>query len=99
MSAQAPSEKSGTLEFADFVHRVDRAVREAATVGALDAPSGDTARWSTRGRSATVESVAPRNVSVTLAGDRESPATTWYPCDAALVAVVSRRIASYLGEA
>jgi hypothetical protein len=99
MSAQAPSEKSGTLDFADFVQRVDRAVREAADVGAFEPGSGGAARWSTRGRSASVEPVAPRNVSVTLAGERESPATTWYPCDAALIAVVSRRIASYLGEA
>jgi hypothetical protein len=99
MSAQAPSERSGTLEFADFVQRVDRAVREGADAGAFDPGSGGPARWSTRARSATVESVAPRNVSVTLAGDRESPATTWYPCDAALITVVSRRIASYLGEA
>jgi hypothetical protein len=99
MSAQAPSEKTGTLEFADFVQRVDRAVREGADAGAFEPGSGGPARWSMRGRSATVESVAPRNVSVTLAGEGESPVTTWYPCDAALVAVVARRIASYLGEA
>ncbi|HEX3550682.1 MAG TPA: hypothetical protein VHT53_09915 [Candidatus Elarobacter sp.] len=98
MSAQAPSEKSGTLEFADFVHRVDAALRSSTHAERFDAASA-MARWTTRERTATVESVAPRNVSVTLDGAGESAVTTWYPCDAALVAVVSRRIASYLGEA
>jgi hypothetical protein len=88
-----------TMQFDEFVRDVDAAVREAATVGGFEGPTQTRARWETRGRQATVELAPPRNVSVTLAGAAEAPATTWYPIDAALVPVVSRRIAGHLGEA
>ena len=87
------------MEFDEFVRKVDAAVREAAPVGGFEGPSGTQARWQTRARNATVELAPPRNVSVTLAGSAEAPATTWYPIDAALVPVVSKRIAGHLGEA
>ncbi|MEA2689764.1 MAG: hypothetical protein QOJ39_866 [Candidatus Eremiobacteraeota bacterium] len=87
------------MEFGEFVRRVDAAVRDAAAVGGFDDASDTRARWETRARSATVELAPPRNVSVTLAAAAEPPATTWYPIDAALVPVVSKRIAAYLGEA
>jgi hypothetical protein len=87
------------MEFDEFVRRVDGAVRGAAAVGPFEEPSGTQARWAVRARVATVELAPPRNVSVTLAGETDTPATTWYPIDEALVPVVSRRIAGYLGEA
>jgi hypothetical protein len=86
------------MEFEEFVRLVDGAVREADGCGVTGATATQ-ARWETRGRNATVVLTPPRNVSVTLAGANETPATTWYPVDAALVPVVSRRIAAYLGEA
>jgi hypothetical protein len=87
------------MQFDDFARQVDAAVRAAASVDRFDEPSGATASWSARGRNAALALVPPQNVSVTLAGASEKPGTTWYPIDAALVAVVSRRIAGYLGEA
>ena len=103
MSAPPIPQQSGDLEFEEFVRRVDATVRDAATVGAFAPPAnsrpGSQARWETRARNATVVLVPPRNVSVTLGGESGTPETTWYPVDAALVSVVSRRIAGYLGEA
>jgi len=87
------------MEFEEFVRRVDGAVREAAAVDGFDGASTTQARWATRARNATIVLAPPRNVSVTLAAASETPATTWYPIDDALVPVVSKRIAAYLGEA
>ena len=91
------------MQFEEFVRQVDGAVRAASPVDAF--AQGKTARWTTRARSAEVAVVEPRNVSVTLGSagtpgpDARAADTTWYPIDAALVPVVSRRIAAYLGEA
>ena len=87
------------MQFEEFVRDVDAAVRAGTTVDRFEGPDAREARWETRARNAAVALVEPRNVSVTLAGSAEAPATTWYPIDAALVPVVSRRIAAYLGEA
>jgi hypothetical protein len=87
------------MQYEEFVREVDAAVRATATVDTFAKPQANLARWETRARNAAVALVEPRNVSVTLAGSSEPPGTTWYPIDAALVPVVSRRIAAYLGEA
>ena len=87
------------MQFDDFARQIDAAVRATATVDRFDEPRGATASWTARGRNAAIALVPPQNVSVTLAGAAETPGTTWYPIDAALVPVVSRRIAGYLGEA
>ena len=90
---------SNMMEFDEFVRRIDGAVREAAAVEGFDGPSATEARWATRARNVTIVLAPPRNVSVTLAGTTEPPATTWYPIDTALVPVVSKRVAAYLAEA
>jgi hypothetical protein len=87
------------MQFDEFVREIDAAVRAGATVETFEGPQANHAHWKTRARNAAVALVEPRNVSVTLAGSAEAPETTWYPIDAALVPVVSRRIAAYLGEA
>jgi hypothetical protein len=87
------------MQYEEFVREVDAAVRASATIDAFEKPQATLARWQTRARNAAVALVEPRNVSVTLAGSAEAPGTTWYPIDAALVPVVSKRIAAFLGEA
>ena len=87
------------MQFAEFVREIDAAVRAIASVDRFDSAHASEARWETRARNAAVALVEPRNVSVTLAGSAEAAGPTWYPIDAALVPVVSRRIAAYLGEA
>jgi hypothetical protein len=100
MSTQgAPAKESGSIEFDDFVRRVDHAVAAAATIGRFSGPSAGQARWETGLRNAAVEAVAPRNLSLTLGGAAGQPVKTWYPVDLALVPVVSHRIAAHLGEA
>ena len=86
------------MQFDDFARQVDAAVRSAASVDRFEEHAA-AASWTARGRNAAIALVPPQNVSVTLAGASEKPGTTWYPIDAALVPVVSRRIAGYLGEA
>jgi hypothetical protein len=87
------------MQFEDFVHEVDTAIRASAAIDRFELPQANEARWQTRARNAAIALVPPRNVSVTLTGTSEAPGTRWYPIDAALVAVVSKRIAAYLGEA
>ena len=87
------------MQFNEFVREVDAAVRASATVDRFDGPQANEARWHARARNAAVALVEPRNVSVTLTGSPEGAGTTWYPIDAALVPVVSRRIAAHLGQA
>jgi hypothetical protein len=86
------------MHFDEFVRHVDAAIRAAATVDHVQEPQGAAASWSARSRSAVVALAPPQNVSVTLAGGAEAQATTWYPIDAALVPVVSKRIAGHLSE-
>jgi hypothetical protein len=85
------------MEFDDFARRIDAAVRAAAAIDRFDEPQGTAAAWTAHGRNAALELVPPQNVSLTLAGRTEAAGTTWYPVDAALVPVVSQRIAGYLG--
>jgi len=87
------------MQYEEFVGEVDAAVRASTTVDTFTKPQAKVARWETRARNAAVALVEPRNVSVTLAGSAEATGTRWYPIDAALVPVVSKRIAAYLGEA
>lgn len=88
------------MQFDEFVRLLDDAVRAKASAGRRDGGNANEAVWSARTRSATVTLVPPLNVSVALReGEREGMPTTWYPVDAALVPVVSNRIAGFLGEA
>jgi len=81
------------MQFDEFVRQLDGAVGTKATA------AGDRAVWTDHARTATVTAVPPRNVSVALAENgRELPPTTWYPVDAALVPVVSKRIAEFFGK-
>lgn len=83
------------MQFEEFVRQVDAAVRGAASVDRF-AAEAENAVWAARGRSADVTLVPPRNVSVTLTGSGTDAGTTWYPIDAALVPVVSQRIARHV---
>ncbi|HYW54077.1 MAG TPA: hypothetical protein VE826_08905 [Dongiaceae bacterium] len=86
------------MQFDEFVRLVDSAVRDTTTVERHE-PQGDgKAAWVLRSRTASVALVPPLNVSVALEGGAQPAQTTWYPIDAALVPVVSRRIAGFLSE-
>jgi hypothetical protein len=87
------------MQFDEFTRLVDTAIHETATIDRYDARENGKAAWSTRSRTAVVALVPPLNVSVSLDGPAGSAQTTWYPIDAALVAVVSGRIASFLSKA
>lgn len=86
------------MHFEEFVRQIDTAVRGAASVDRFAGEQPDAASWETASRGAHVALVPPRNVSVTLTGSSANAETTWYPIDAALVPVVSQRIAGYLRE-
>ena len=87
------------MEFGEFVRQLDAAIRKDAATAALDRHGDAAAAWTARARRAELTAVAPRNVSVTLDGGAAPSDTTWYPLDAALIPVVSRRIATFLGGA
>jgi hypothetical protein len=87
------------MQFDEFVHEIDRAVRVLGPVEAFDATAPTVVAWTAGSRSAAVALVPPLNVSVALARPGQPDVTTWYPVDAALVPVVSRRIAAFLSEA
>jgi hypothetical protein len=87
------------LQFDDFIAQLDRVIAGEVAAATLSGPSaGAHAAWKMRERLADVALVPPLNVSVTLSG-AQPPQTTWYPIDAALVPIVSRRIATFLREA
>lgn len=87
------------MQFDQFVRELDTAVRALDAVDGHDASQTGSASWSTRGRRADVTLMPPLNVSVALQGTGGQASTMWYPVDAALVPLVSRRIAAYLSEA
>jgi hypothetical protein len=87
------------MQFDQFVRELDTAVRALGVVDGPDASKTDSVSWFTRGRRADVALVPPLNVSVALQGPSGPASTTWYPIDAVLVPLVSRRIAAYLSEA
>ncbi len=87
------------MHFNDFIAQLDGPIHTVAATATLSGPTDDrSAAWSVRERTAAIALVPPQNVSVTLTGS-QPPQTTWYPIDAALVPVVSRRIANFLSEA
>jgi hypothetical protein len=87
------------MKFDEFVDELRSTMRGSDSGVTFDATAGTLrASWSLRERSVAVELVPPLNVSVTLQGS-QAPVTTWYPINAALVPVVSRRISGYLSEA
>lgn len=85
------------MQFEEFVTALENALR--STPGATLAKHERTVSWSARARAATIELVPPLNISLTLAENSGSPMTNWYPIDAALVPVVSGRVAGFLSEA
>ncbi len=85
------------MQFDDFARAVDAAVRAAAPVERADGPSDSAATWDVRDLRAAIALVPPQNVSVTLTRPRAADDVTWYPIDAALVPVVSKRIGHHLG--
>ena len=85
------------MQFDEFVSALAGVLR--ATPGAAYTPSERSVSWSARAREATVALVPPLNVSLTLRDAGGAPITNWYPIDAALVPVVSQRVAGFLSEA
>jgi hypothetical protein len=85
------------MQFDDFARAIDAAVRAAAPVERADGPRDAAASWDARELRASIALVPPQNVSVTLTRPRAVDDVTWYPIDAALVPVVSKRIARHLG--
>jgi hypothetical protein len=87
------------MQFDQFVRELDAAIRALGVVGSHEAGDAGSVSWTLRARRADVALLPPLNVSVALQGSAKKPETTWYPVDAALVPIVSRRIAGYLSEA
>jgi hypothetical protein len=86
------------MQFDQFARELDTAVRALSTVERHEA-TAETVTWAVRERHVDVALLPPLNVSVALQSPGQAAVTTWYPIDAALVPVVSRRIAGYLSEA
>ena len=86
------------MQFDEFVRELDGAVRTLGPVETYDDSSATRASWTAGVRSAAVALVPPLNVSVALESPGHPDVTTWYPVDAALVPVVSSRIAAFLSE-
>ncbi len=80
------------MQFDEFVAQLEAALRPTAVTHATNR-----ATWANADRTAAVALVPPLNVSVTLTGSG-TPDTTWYPVDAALVPVVSNRVAMFLAR-
>jgi hypothetical protein len=87
------------MQFDQFARELDSAVRALGTHDAREESNATNASWTLRERRVDIALLAPLNVSVALVTAGQPPVTTWYPIDAALVPVVSRRIAGYLSEA
>jgi hypothetical protein len=87
------------MQFDQFTREIDAAVRALGAVEQHDTSQTNAVSWAVRERHVDVALLPPLNVSVALQSPGQSPVTTWYPIDAALVPVVSRRIAAYLSEA
>lgn len=85
------------MQFDEFVSALETSLR--ATPGATFTAHDRTVSWSARAREATIALVPPLNISLTLNDPGGSPVTNWYPIDAALVPVVSHRVAGFLSEA
>jgi len=85
------------MKFDRFVRDIDEAVRAAGAAGSV-AAKPDTASWTVGDRQVEMTVLPPQNISLTLTRPGAKADTTWYPIDAALVPVVSRRIAGFLNE-
>jgi hypothetical protein len=83
------------MQFEEFVSALEAQLRD--TPGAAFAAKERAVTWTMQKRVAIVALVPPLNVSVTLSGAAAEPVTNWYPIDAALVTVVSNRVAGFLG--
>lgn len=86
------------MQFDEFVHELDTAVRSLGPSGTLSGSDAKHATWTAGKRRVDLNAVPPGNVSVALGSPGQPDITTWYPVDPALVAVVSRRIAGFLSE-
>jgi hypothetical protein len=87
------------MQFDQFASELDAAVRALGAVEQHDTSKEGAVSWRVRERHVDVALLPPLNVSVALQSPGQPAVTTWYPIDAALVPVVSRRIAAYLSEA
>jgi hypothetical protein len=85
------------MKFDHFVRDIDEAVRAAGGAGSV-AAKRDTASWTAGDRQVEIALLQPQNISLTLTRPGAKADTTWYPIDAALVPVVSQRIARFLNE-
>ena len=85
------------MKFERFVRDIDEAVRAAGTAGSVAAKK-DTASWTVGDRQVEIAVLPPQNISLTLTRPGTKSDTTWYPIDAALVPVVSKRIAGFFKE-
>jgi hypothetical protein len=86
------------MQFDEFVRELNGAVRALGPVESYDDSSPAAVSWQAGDRRAAVALVPPLNVSVALGSPGHADVTTWYPVDAALVPVVSSRIAAFLRE-
>ncbi len=86
------------MQFDEFVRLVNGAVHALGPVESYDDSSPAAVTWQAGDRRAAVALVPPLNVSVALGSPARPDVTTWYPVDAALVPVVSSRIAAFLRE-
>jgi hypothetical protein len=86
------------MQFDEFVRQLDGAVRSLEPKGALAGSDPQHAAWTAGERRADIKLVPPMNISLALGSPGRADVTTWYPVDAALVPVVSRRIAGFLSE-
>jgi hypothetical protein len=86
------------MQFSEFVRELDSAVRTLGPVQSYDDSEVGKVSWTAGERHVDVALVEPRNVSVALGSVGRPDVTTWYPVDANLVPVVSRRIAGFLSE-
>ncbi len=84
------------MQFDEFAKSVETNVKSLSQ--AEGSATATSVSWKKQSREATVALVPPLNVSVTLEG-AGAPVTTWYPVDAALVSLVSNRVAGFLSEA
>jgi hypothetical protein len=85
------------MKFDRFVRDIDEAVRAAGTTGSL-ASKREGASWTAGDHKVEMAVLPPQNISLTLTRPGAKSDTTWYPIDAALVPVVSQRIARFFKE-
>jgi hypothetical protein len=85
------------MKFDRFVRDIDEAVRAAGAAVSV-AAKREGASWTAGDRGVEMAVLPPQNISLTLTRPGTESDTTWYPIDAALVPVISQRIARFFKE-